>query len=115
MPKKITDLGSLATADAADLLPTVDVSAGGTKKVTIAGIVAAIVASLTNNTISPAKLLYGLVRRRQGSTTGDNSWVTAGTNNTDTSAKAVFEQVGSAVGTTVDANVTFDVPFNQTP
>lgn len=57
--KKITDLTSLASADAADVLPIVDVSASTTKKVAVSGLAAAIAAGLPNNSIGPAALNLG--------------------------------------------------------
>ena len=46
MSKKITDLTLLATADATDILPLVDISASTTKKTTVAGLAVAIAASV---------------------------------------------------------------------
>lgn len=65
----------------------------------------------------PTGKTAGLVRQRQGGTTGDSSWITRGTSNTDTTAKAVFIQVGSSVLGTAHASVaiTFPVAFAQIP
>src|SRR3954451_13288737 len=54
--KKITDLTALATADATDVIPLVDVSAGTTKKTTISGLAAGIAPSLPDGTV-PARSL----------------------------------------------------------
>lgn len=66
--------------------------------------------------VTNAMLLNGLVKNRQGGTTGDNSWGTSGTSNTDVSAKGVFIQTGyissSAGG---DVTVTFPTAYNQVP
>lgn len=67
--------------------------------------------------ITAAMMQYGMVRQRQGGTTGAANWSTQGTSNTDTSATGVFMQVGavglSTLGT--DVAVTFPVAFNQEP
>lgn len=65
--------------------------------------------------LARAALLDGLVRNRQGGTTGDNSWVTPGTSNTDTSAKHVVIDVGSANITANPTTVTFSEAFTQPP
>lgn len=70
---------------------------------------------LTDDIVTAAKMIYGMVRNRQGGTSGDNSWSDDGTNNTDTSAKNVFLQTGSIA---VDANpktVTFPTAYTQIP
>lgn len=73
-------------------------------------------AKVTAANITAAKLSHGVIYRRQGSTTGDASWYTGGTSNTDTSAKEVFIQVGSAIYPgTGTLTVTFPVTFNQVP
>ena len=57
-----------------------------------------------------------MVKQRQGGTTGDNSWYSQGTSNTDTSAKDVFIQVGSVVSTSgANKIITFATAYNQTP
>lgn len=65
--------------------------------------------------VTAAKLLYGTVRQRQGGATGDASWLTNGTSNTDTSAKDVFIQVGNAAASSQSTTITFPVAFNQVP
>jgi hypothetical protein len=61
-------------------------------------------------------MLNGLVANRQGNTTGDNDWIGSGTNNTDTSAKNVFIQVGEQVSSaSVVVTVTFPVAFTKAP
>lgn len=47
MSKKITDLTLLSTADAADVVPLVDISAGTTKKTTVAGLALGLEPSLS--------------------------------------------------------------------
>lgn len=72
--------------------------------------------ALDDDAVTAAKMLYGMVRQRQGGATGDASWDTEGTSSTDTSAKNVFIQVGSIVGTAgADKTVTFPVAYNQVP
>lgn len=72
--------------------------------------------SLSDDAVTAAKLQYGTVRSRQGGTTGDNNWYSSGTSNTDTTAKAVFTQVGR-IGTSAgaDTTVTFPSAFTYTP
>ena len=73
-------------------------------------------ANIADDAVTAAKMLNGLVKHRQGGATGDASWDTQGTSNTDTSAKNVFIQVGSNVASGgVDKVVTFPVAFNQVP
>lgn len=68
-------------------------------------------------TLKAAQMFKGMVYRRQGGTTGDATYVTKGTSNTDTSAKDIFLQIGavglSTVGT--DVAVTFPVAYNFAP
>lgn len=65
---------------------------------------------------NPIQLLYGIVRHRQGSTSGDGNWGTAGSNNTDVSGKNVFIQVGSTSSNSgSDVSVTFPVAFTYIP
>lgn len=60
--------------------------------------------------------LYGLIRNRQGGTTGDATWATTGTSNTATDAKDLFMQAGATVGNAgSDVTVTFPSAFNQVP
>lgn len=65
----------------------------------------------------PASVMkYGMVLNRQGSTTGDASWQTAGSNSTDTSAKDVLIQVGAVNSSAGGAvTVTFPTAFSQAP
>lgn len=67
--------------------------------------------------VTAAGMQYGMIRNRQGGTTGDNTWITKGTSNTDTSAKTVFYQVGaSALSTSgTDVTVTFPTAYTQAP
>ncbi|KUM39025.1 hypothetical protein [Arthrobacter sp. EpRS71] len=53
--KKISDLGALTTADATDVVPLVDVSAGVTKKTTVAGLAAAVAANIPDGALPYAK------------------------------------------------------------
>lgn len=56
------------------------------------------------------------VRWRQGGTTGDAAWNTAGTNNTDLTGKDIFIQCGTQATTGGGSlNVVFPVPFKQVP
>lgn len=66
--------------------------------------------------LNRAQQTYGLVRHRQGGTTGDGSWYTGGTSNTDVSEKGVFIQVGSTEYDGVGGDVvTFPTAFSQIP
>jgi hypothetical protein len=58
--KKITDLTALASADANDMFEVADVSAALSKKVTAAGIAAAVVGSTPSNSITFTMLLSTL-------------------------------------------------------
>lgn len=66
--------------------------------------------------LTRASLQYGLVRQRQGGTTGDATYWTSGTSNTDTSGKALFMQAGS-IGTSSggDTTITFPTAFSFVP
>lgn len=81
---------------------------------TIAGLLTP-TGGVANNTISPAALLNGLVAQRQGGTTGNTSWQTSGTSNTNTSTVNAFIQVGVGNIAGAETIVTFPVAFNQTP
>lgn len=71
---------------------------------------------IANDAVKSAKLFYGLIRNRQGSTTGDNTWLTNGTNNTATDGKDVFIQVGSVAGSSGGTvTVTFPTAFTVAP
>lgn len=73
-------------------------------------------AKLANDSVTAAKMQYGMVRQRQGGTTGDLSWATTGTTNTDTSAKGAFMQAGSVTSSGGGAqSVTFPTPFTHAP
>jgi hypothetical protein len=63
----------------------------------------------------PAGKTAGLVRQRQGGTSGDGAWNTSGTTNTDTSAKAVFIQCGTQACTGSNVTITFPTAFSQIP
>jgi len=66
--QKITQLNSLAAADAqatVDVLPVADVSTSETKKITVAAAVTAGLGSVSNNTIPAAKLVDGSVTSTQ--------------------------------------------------
>lgn len=66
--------------------------------------------------IKASQMFYGMVRNRQGGTTGDASWASSGTSNTATDAKDVFIQVGytttSGSGAT---SVTFPTAYTYPP
>lgn len=69
-----------------------------------------------NDAITAAKMLYGVVRNRQGGNSGDATWATSGTTNVDTSAKDVFVQAGTNVSTNAGSkSVTFPTAFNYAP
>lgn len=67
-------------------------------------------------TLKAAQMLNGMVKGRQGGTTGNNAWDTTGTSNTDTSAKDVFLQAGSANSSSAGSvTVTYPTAYSQTP
>lgn len=72
-------------------------------------------AKINNAAVTAAKMFYGMVRGRQGGTTGDATWVTGGTGNTDTSAKDVMIQAGSTGTINSSVTVTFPSAFTQVP
>lgn len=73
-------------------------------------------AGIPDDAVTAAKMQYGMVRSRQGGTTGDATWNTPGTSNTDTSAKAVFIQVGAVTtSSSASTTVTFPIAFTQVP
>lgn len=72
-------------------------------------------AKVADDAVTAAKLEFGLIRQRQGGTTGDDSWATSGTTNTDTSAKSVFIQAGVIDVNANPKTVTFPVAFGQAP
>lgn len=60
--------------------------------------------------------IQGLVAARQGGTTGNNSWNTAGTSNTTVSTTPVMVQVGSVTSSSsAGVTVTFPNAFTQAP
>ena len=66
--------------------------------------------------IKSSQMFYGLVRNRQGGTTGAGSWVTTGSSNTDVSATDTFIQVGSKASSNGGAvSVTFPTAYTQAP
>jgi hypothetical protein len=75
--KKITDLPILATADATDILPIVDVSGNVTKRVTTSGIAAAVAANTPANAITPIMrsggFKVGIIPGSTFGTTGNKS------------------------------------------
>lgn len=116
MSKKITELTELTTYATNDLLIIEDVSAGTTKKITWANLVAdasITTAKLVNDAVTDAKLIYGKVRSRQGGSATD--WSTAGTTTYDYSGTDTFIQTGTRAITTDNFVITFPTAFNQVP
>ena len=72
-------------------------------------------AAIQNQAVTAVKMQYGLIRKRQGGTTGAGNWSTGGTSNTDVSATAAFIQCGAITLTALTTTVTFPVAFNQVP
>lgn len=72
-------------------------------------------AKIANDAINAAKLLNGVVRARQGGTTGDATWATVGSSNTDVSDKDVFIQVGSRAINATPTTITFPNAYTQVP
>ena len=74
-------------------------------------------AAIANAGITPLQMVFGLVRKRQGGTTGAASWYTPGTSNTDLTTTSIYVQLGSSVMGTGNASVaiTFPVAYNQVP
>lgn len=73
-------------------------------------------AKIGDNAVTSDKMLNGMVKDRQGTTSGDGSWQGSGTTNTDTSAKDVFMQAGAQTGSAGGAQaVTFPTAYNQIP
>ncbi|MDI3211756.1 hypothetical protein [Arthrobacter sp. AL12] len=91
--KKISDLGLLAVADATDLVPLVDVSGSVTKKTTVGGLAAAVIANIPNASIPSSKLSLGAQSSKV--VTGQ---ATSSTSYTD------LTTVGPAVTVTISAN-----------
>lgn len=77
--KKITDLTGLTTADSGDTLAIVDVSAGTTKKVTVAGIADASWASVADGSVATADIADAAITNAKLSTTAGEvggAWTT---------------------------------------
>jgi hypothetical protein len=70
---------------------------------------------ISDDAITAAKMQFGMVANRQGGATGDATYQTAGTSNTDTSAKAIFTQIGVGNIAGAETTVTFPTAFNQIP
>lgn len=107
MGKEIRQLPEITDPSSSDLYPIQRASDNQTSKVTGSNLLPA-------DSVASSKMLYGMVRNRQGGTTGDNSWYTTGTSNTNTDAKDAFWQVGSKA-TSGDTTVTFPTTYNQVP
>lgn len=65
--------------------------------------------------VNRGQLTSGLISNRQGGTSGDGSWLSPGTSNTDTSSKQTIVQAGSILSTAADFSVTFPNSFSQIP
>lgn len=73
-------------------------------------------AKVATGAITAALMVNGIVSKRQGGTTGANSWATPGTTTTDTSTTNVITQVGSSTSSTsVAVTVTFPTAYSQLP
>ena len=70
---------------------------------------------IADDAVTAAKLAKGMIKNRRGGTSGDASWGSNGTTNTDTSAKAVFFQCGSCAVTSVDMLVSFPESYTYPP
>ncbi len=71
---------------------------------------------LGNQTVTGVMMVKGIVYRRQGGVSGDGSWATPGTLNTDVSSKNVVRQAGSVASSSAgEINVVFPVAFLETP
>jgi hypothetical protein len=70
---------------------------------------------INTDAIHSSQLFKGLLLNRQGNTTGDNSWYTAGTNNTAIDGKDVFIQTGNKAVASDPTTVTFPTAYNQVP
>lgn len=73
--------------------------------------------AIQSATLKAAQMFNGIVKGRRGGTTGDNTWITGGSSNTDTSAKDVYIQVGAVglAGSATDVGVVFPVAYSQPP
>lgn len=65
--------------------------------------------------VTAAMMKYGRVTQRQGGTSGDASWITGGTTNTDTSGKDIMIQVGATGVINSTLAITFPTPYNYAP
>lgn len=81
-------------------------------KVQLAGDLSGTAASpqIAADAVTATEMLYGMLRGRRGGTTGDSTYITAGTSNTDTSAKNVFFQAGAVALSTVGTDVAVTFP-----
>lgn len=117
MAKKITELIELSAIATNDLFVVEDISASTTKKITWDNLVddaSITTAKVANDAITDAKLIYGKVRKRQGSSA--TNWRATGTTSYDYDAANVFIQVGyTGTGTGADTTITFPVAFNEKP
>jgi len=96
---------------------TVTVDGGGVYTVANAAISANFYTSgIVAQGFDLGKFLNGLVKHRQGGTSGDGAWNTNGTNNTNVSPKNVKVQVGTTTsGGGGIATITFPEAFTQAP
>lgn len=69
----------------------------------------------TGANIARSKLLYGLVRHRQGGTTGAAAWNSVGTSNTDVTTVDTFIQCGAVNSSSSEVTVTFPTAFTYAP
>jgi hypothetical protein len=65
--------------------------------------------------IKSSQLFYGLIRSRQGGTTGDANWSTSGTSTQATDAKDVFIQAGSLLVNANPTTLTYPNAYTQVP
>lgn len=72
--------------------------------------------AIAADAVNGSKMIYGMIRQRQGGSAGDASWANPGTTNVDTSAKDAFWQVGIYTkASSSEESITFPVAFNQIP
>lgn len=74
-----------------------------------------VTSNISAGAVTAAQMQYGMVRYRQGGTTGAGSWLSTGTSNTNTSTTSVFTQVGSNAATAQTTSITFPTSFTQVP
>lgn len=75
-----------------------------------------IAATVTSKTFTDVETQVLRLTSRQGGTTGNATWQTAGTSNTDISALSVFAQFGCLTSSAAGGStITFPVSFNQIP